>query len=105
MTDYPDGGYEADLEGSLRAGVVSRLTVDARRAGTVATDPEPYLVGSGHLVVLRFGDLASLRIHPVGNGRHFDVEVPSAGTYRIFFDFVDRGRTVTAAFTAVADGS
>lgn len=103
MTDYPDGGYEADLQGSLRAGTVSRLTVNARRAGTVAGDPEPYLVESGNLVVLRVGDLASLRIHPGGNGRQFDVEVPSAGTYRIFFDFVDRSRTVTAAFTAVAD--
>ncbi len=99
---YPDGGYEVTLDGSLRSGEVSRLTVTARRPGTVATDPQPYSIASGHLVVLRAGDLASLRVHRDGSTLRFDVEVPSPGTYRLYFDFTDRNTVTTAEFTAVA---
>lgn len=100
-TDYPDGGYEVTLDGSLRSGEVSRVTVTARRPGTVATDPQPYSIASGHLVVLRAGDLASLRVHQERSTLRFDVEVPSPGTYRLYFDFIDRRAVTTAEFTAV----
>ena len=103
-TDYP-GDYEAHLEGTARAGTLSRLTVTARRAGTVATDPQPYQIGSGELTVLRVGDLASLRVRRGRSGHEFDVEVPSPGTYRVFFDFTDRNALTTASFTVVVTRS
>ena len=54
---------------------------------------QPYLGAYGHLVALRDGDLAYLHVHPAhgtatpGSAVGFDAEVPSAGTYRLFFDF------------------
>lgn len=100
-TVYLDGGYEVTLKGSLRSGRASQVSVVARRPGTVATDPEPFVVPAGHLLVLREGDLASLRVHQAGQATTFDVDVPSPGTYRLFFDFTDRNTNRTAEFTAL----
>ena len=72
------------------------------RDGKPVTNLQPYLGASGHLVVMRAGDLAYLHVHPVGKGLAFDAEVPSVGTYRLYLDFKHRGVVRTAEFTAVA---
>ena len=64
---------------------------------------EPYLGTFGHLVVMREGDLAYVHVHPepqlVDGKVKFWLAVPSAGTYRMFFDFQVAGRVHTAAWT------
>ena len=67
-------------------------------------DLEPYLGALGHLVAIRASDLAYLHVHPLerqaGPGEvPFAVEVPSEGSYRLFFDFSHQGTVRTAAFT------
>jgi hypothetical protein len=104
--------YEIALDGNLRPGAASRVTLTVRRHGRPVTDLEPYLGAYGHLVVLRAGDLAYLHVHPdgepgdgrtaAGPGIAFHAEVPSPGTYRLFLDFKHRGAVRTAEFTAVA---
>ena len=107
-------GYRVRLTGDLVAGSAATLRVGVSKAGVPVTDLEPYLAAYGHLVALRSGDLAYLHVHPngmPGDGRTapgpdvvFDVEVPSAGTYRLFFDFKHRGvvRTATLVVTVAA---
>lgn len=100
-------GYTVTLDGDLLAGASSpvRLTV-TRDGGPVAV--EPYLGADGHLVVLRGGDLAYLHVHPgsaaAGPAVGFDAEVPSTGTYRVFFDFQVGGVVRTADFTLTTAG-
>jgi hypothetical protein len=64
---------------------------------------EPYLGAYGHLVVLRQGDVAYLHIHPelqlVDGKVKFWVTAPSAGGYRMFFDFQVAGQVHTAEWT------
>lgn len=111
-------GYEVTLTGSPVAGASSDLTLTVRRDGEPVTDVEPYLGAFGHLVAIRSGDLAYLHVHPHGDevtdpdargGPEvtFAVEVPSAGAYRLFFDFQHDGAVHTAAFTidVAADGA
>ena len=68
---------------------------------------EPYLGAFGHLVVLRQGDLAYLHVHPetqLTDGKvKFWLAAPSAGTYRMFFDFQVAGKVHTAAWTVVVN--
>src|SRR3954452_2623310 len=96
-------GYTVTLDGDLAAGAVSPLTLTVTRdAAPVAV--QPYLGANGHLVALRDGDLAYLHVHPrtdavPGSAVGFDAEVPSAGTYRLFFDFQVDGVVRTADFT------
>ena len=73
------------------------------------TDLEPYLGALGHLVAIRDGDLAYLHVHPLdeadgagGPQVRFAVEVPTAGTYGLFFDFAHGGEVRTAAIIAAA---
>ena len=97
------------------AGRDTRLDFAITRAGRTI-EPEPYLGAGGHLVALREGDLAFLHVHPTeghagghGDGGHeagghddgvaFETRFPSAGSYRLFLQFKDRGRVRTAAFT------
>jgi Domain of unknown function (DUF4396) len=103
------GGYEVRLAGGAsRAGGESDLAFTVTRDGeTVRT--EPYLGAGGHLVALRDGDLAYLHTHPAQHGEGegageddavpFATEFPSAGRYRLFFQFKHDGRVHTAAFT------
>lgn len=75
--------------------------ISVRRDGeAVAT--EPYLGSAGHLVALRSGDLAYLHVHPIDDATtdavRFAVDVPSAGTYALFFDFQVDGVVRTARF-------
>ena len=103
-------GYEVRLDGELSA-----VTATVTKDGVEVTDLEPYLGAYGHLVALRQGDLAYLHVHPdgtPGDGRTapgprvgFGVEVPSAGTYRLFLDFKHDGVVRTAEFTVTAGGA
>jgi hypothetical protein len=81
-------GYDVSLD--------DRLDLDVTRAGQ-PVKLEPYLGASGHLVVLRQGDLAFLHVHPEGRG--FDAEFPTPGRYRLFLQFKADGHVHTAAFT------
>ena len=99
VTDTVDG-YEVTLDRDP-SGESTAVTVTVRRGGEVVVT-EPYLAAAGHLVALRDGDLAYLHVHPlddepVGPVR-FAVEVPSAGTYALFFDFQVDGVVRTASF-------
>ena len=97
--------YTVGVQGDLVAGRISRLTLTVAKAGTPVTDLQPYLGAYGHLVALRAGDLGYLHVHPqdtttAGPEIVFDVEVPTAGAYRLFLDFQHAGVVRTAAFTA-----
>lgn len=98
-TDTVDG-YEVTLERDPN-GERTDVTVTVRRNGEVVTT-EPYLGAAGHLVALRDGDLAYLHVHPLDDGPdgpvRFAVEVPTAGTYALFFDFQVEGVVRTARF-------
>lgn len=89
------------MGGTLTAGTVSRLSFDVRRGDRPVPDPGPYLGSTGHLVILRVGDLAALDVRRVGSGLTFDAAVPSAGAYRLFLDFQKGGVNRTAEYTAV----
>lgn len=103
-TDTVDG-YTVDLVGDLDDGAVA---VRVRRDGEPVTDLEPYLGAYGHLVALREGDLAYLHVHPedgdAGPEVPFAVEVPSAGGYRLFFDFQHDGVVRTAELAVRSNG-
>ena len=105
-------GYTVTLSGDLVAGQSSPLVLSVSRDGQPVTDLQPYLAAYGHLVSLRDGDLAYLHTHPdgaPGDGRTpagpdiaFGVDVPTAGTYRLYLDFQHQGVVRTAEFTATA---
>ena len=103
-------GYQVELTGTPKAGGDGMVGLTVRRDGRPVADLEPYLGALGHLVALRASDLAYLHVHPLegraGPGQvPFAVEVPSVGTYRLFFDFSHQGTVRTAAFTVeVAEG-
>ena len=96
-------GHTVTLDGDLTAGAVSPLTLTVSRDGAPVA-VQPYLGAYGHLVALRESDLAYLHVHPrsdaaPGSAVGFDAEVPSPGTYRLFFDFQVDGVVRTADFT------
>ena len=65
----------------------------------VTTDPN--LGEAGHLVMIREADFAYLHAHPAPHVDHtvsFDADLPSSGTYRLYFDFSAGGGVHTAAF-------
>jgi hypothetical protein len=100
-------GYTVTTHGDLLAGRTSRLSLTVARNETPVTDLQPYLGAFGHLVALRAGDLAYLHVHPqstssAGPAITFDIEVSTAGTYRLFLQFQHDGVVRTVAFTAVA---
>lgn len=98
-TDTVDD-YDVTLDRDS-AGAGTEVTVTVRRDGEVVTT-EPYLGAAGHLVALRDGDLAYLHVHPLDEEPTgpvgFNVEVPSAGIYALFFDFLLDGQVRTARF-------
>ena len=102
-------GYDVELTGApSRAGGESELEFAVSRNGE-AVQTEPYLGAGGHLVALREGDLGFLHTHPAGHADgagaghedtvSFATELPSAGRYRLFFQFKHQGRVHTATFT------
>ncbi|MCK7622796.1 hypothetical protein MUU72_06705 [Streptomyces sp. RS10V-4] len=108
-------GYRVTLDGALRPGAPSALTLRVTKDGKPVTDLQPYLGAYGHLVALRSGDLAYLHVHPggaAGDGRRsagpavsFTAIAPSVGTYRLFLDFRHQGAVHTAAFTVRTAGA
>ena len=97
------GGYEVELSGGdSRAGRESDLEFAVYRDGE-AIRTEPYLGAGGHLVALREGDLGYFHTHPAEHGDDaavpFATAFPSAGRYRLFFQFKHDGEVRTAAFT------
>ena len=97
-------GFDVSFDGELVAGSESELTVTVTRDGEPVTDLQPYLGALGHLVAIRHGDLAYLHVHPLeeadgagGPKVRFAVEVPTAGTYGLFFDFAHGDEVRTAS--------
>ncbi|TDB82209.1 hypothetical protein E1091_18800, partial [Micromonospora fluostatini] len=100
-------GYTVTLDGGLRPGESNQILVWLGRDGQPVNDLQPHLGAYGHLVALRHGDLAYLHVHPAAASQPssvlaFGVTVPSAGTYRLFFEFRHQDRVRTAAFTLTA---
>jgi len=95
------GGLEVTLRGEgARPGQSGRVEFEVRDRGEIVNDRlQPYLGARGHLVALREGDLAYLHTHPEGDELAFMTEYPSAGAYRLFVQFLYRGKIRTAAFT------
>jgi len=105
-TDATIDGFDVSFDGELVAGTESELTVTVTADGEPVTDLQPYLGSLGHLVAIRNGDMAYLHVHPLdetdgpgGPQVRFAVEVPTAGTYRLFFDFSHGDEVRTAATT------
>lgn len=98
-------GFDVELAGDLAAAEEAMVTVTVGRGGEVVTT-DPYLGAAGHLVALRQGDLAYLHVHPLDDEPagpvRFAVEVPSPGTYALFFDFLVDGTVRTARFALEA---
>lgn len=100
-------GYTVTLDGGLRPGQASQVLVWLGRDGQPVPDLEPYLGSYGHLVALRHGDLGYLHVHPApatgpSSVVAFAVQVPSAGTYQLFFEFQHGGVVRTAQFSVTA---
>ncbi|WP_003896420.1 hypothetical protein [Mycolicibacterium smegmatis] len=102
-------GYTVTLTGSPAAQSASELTLSVSRGGKPVTDLQPYLGAYGHLVALRASDLHYLHVHPIGDSPGdvaFHTEFPSAGDYRLYFDFKHDDVVRTAEFTvAVPEGT
>ena len=98
-------GYASELAASqpLQAGQARTLTFSISRGQTPMEDLQPYLGARGHLVALREGDLGYLHVHPKegvgGNAVAFGATFPTAGRYRLFFQFRTRGQVRTVAYT------
>lgn len=116
-----DGRYDVRLDAARpAAGRPAELRFTVTRGGE-AVETEPYLGAGGHLVALRQGDLAFLHTHPAGGEdasvhgsdepQHgsdepedtdqveFASTFPTAGAYRLYFQFKHAGRVRTAEFT------
>ena len=96
----PDPSFDVRFD---RRGDEVEVTVT--QAG-VPVEPEPYLGARGHLVALRAGDLAYLHVHPEEGGApavRFRAELPTPGTYALFFDYQVGGTVRTAATTVEVD--
>ncbi|AKS33063.1 hypothetical protein [Mycolicibacterium goodii] len=94
-------GYTVTLSGSPTAQGASQLNLSASRDGR-PVDLQPYLGAYGHLVALRAADLHYLHVHPTGDSPRdiaFHTEFPSAGDYRLYFDFKHDDVVRTAEFT------
>ena len=99
--------YTVTLDGDLVAGADADLTLTVEKGGQPVTDLQPYLGANGHLVALRDGDLAYLHVHPEDDGTAgpeigFVAEVPSAGRYFLYLDFLHDDVVRTATFTLEA---
>lgn len=101
------GGFAVGYEGAPSTQSTQPILISVSGADRKPAVLEPYLGAFGHLVVLRQGDLAYLHVHPeaqLTDGKvKFWLAVPSAGTYRMFFDFQVAGRVHTAAWTVAVD--
>ena len=100
-TDAAVDAYTVTLAGAPVVGA-EELSFTVQLDGE-AVRTDPYLGAAGHLVAVRDGDLAYLDVHPyqdaTGPVVTFTGEFPTAGRYRLFFDFSHNGTVRTAAFT------
>lgn len=93
-------GYQVVVSGVPNVGS-STIKFEVSRNGETIK-PDPYLGATGHLVVIRTGDLGYLHVHPTnstGAAVRFAAEFPTPGTYRLFFDFSNDNAVHTASFT------
>lgn len=102
-TAVSDGGYDVRLVAdAARPGEETDLRFAITREGEPVR-AEPYLGAGGHLVALREGDLAFLRVHPTDDAAaRFAATFPTAGRYRLFLQFktpYPPTRIHTVAFT------
>jgi len=108
------GGYQVRLDGDLVPGTPSQVFATVTKDGAAVTDLEPQLGAFGQLVALHVPDPGSpdltvldVRTDGVepapdarsGPGVAFVVDIPAAGTYRLFFDFRHARAVHTAEFT------
>lgn len=86
-------GLAATLAGTIKAGIATRVSFQIIAGGQPVTDLEPYLDSFAHLTALRSGDLAYKHVHPEltaaagqngGPSLPFSVNLPEAGTWRLF---------------------
>jgi len=93
--------YTVTMTGDPMVGEAT-LTFTVQRDGAVVRT-DPYFDAAGHLVVIRAQDLAYLHVHPQAGATTeavtFVADLPTAGLYRLFFDFSHGGSVHTAAFT------
>jgi hypothetical protein len=97
------GGFSVAYDGTPRTGSTQPVMVSVTTSAGQPAPLQPYLGAFGHLVALRQGDLGYVHVHPeeqmVDGKVKFWLAAPSAGTYRMFFDFQVAGRGHTAAWT------
>ncbi len=103
-------GYEVELAGTPTAGAMAMVTMTVRRGGQPVADLQSYLGALGHMVAIGASDLSYLHVHAMDMGMGpgevmFHLEVPSAGTYRLFFEFRHLGVVRVAPFTVHVSGS
>jgi hypothetical protein len=104
-------GYEVTLEGERFAGGASgALRFKVRRDGKPVTDLQPYLGARGHAVLLRWGDVAYVHVHPregsaAPGAIDFDVTYPRAAPLGLFLQFRHAGRVHTAHFELPTPGA
>lgn len=101
-------GYEVRLRADEpMAGEPTSLEFTVSRDGQPVEDLQPYLGAKGHLVALREGDLAFLPVHPeeghevAADAIVFAATFPTAGRYRLYLQFKDKGLVQTVEFTVV----
>ena len=97
-------GYSVELTD----GGDDTLDLTVSRDGRPVNDLQPYLGARGHLVAIREGDLAYLHVHPEETEPGdptvpFHAELPTEGSYRLFFQFRHDGEVHTAEFTREVD--
>jgi hypothetical protein len=100
------GDFQLRLDGDLVPGASSQVFATVSRDGVGVTELQPYLGAFGKLVALREGDLAYTAADGgpavgdrAGPAVAFTARVPSAGTYRLFFQFRVADVMHTAEFT------
>ena len=102
-TAATDGFQVALAHIDVHAGKEADLRFSVTRAGRPVPSFQQYVGHRGHLVALRDGDLAYSHVHPLPTGAPgevvFDTELPTAGRYRLFFQFKVGGVVHTAPFT------
>lgn len=96
-------GFRAAYEGTPGTASTQPILISVTGADGTAAALQPYLGAYGHLVTMRAGDLGYVHVHPepqlVDGKVKFWLTAPSAGTYRMFFDFQVAGKVHTAAWT------
>jgi hypothetical protein len=95
-------GLTATLAGTITAGTASTVHFRITADGKPVTDLEPYLDSFAHLTALRSEHLAYRHVHPEriasagqkgGPDLSFSVDLPEAGTWRLFLQ-VQRAGTL-----------